>query len=399
MSSPPDINTLLLRVIEIGISLTGEQCLERLLGNIVTEARGFCNAEAGTLFLKEGDILNFTIAQNDALSSPVKSHDSDKTEPKSSPPSIKTSKIPLSKNSLAGYVGLTGEILNIPDVYKIPPFMPYSFSPNFDLENHYRSKSMLLVPMKDPKKGVIGVLGLINARSKDSGKHIPFDPCFERLLLALASQAAVAVRNAQLTEELKKAYRDTVITLSVAADYRDTETAAHVQRVSHYCHIIAQELGLPEAECELLLFASPMHDIGKIGIPDAILQKPGKLTDEEYEEIKKHTLYGERILSNCDAEVLKVSRQIALTHHEKWDGTGYPKGLKGQQIPLYGRIAALADVFDALSSTRCYKQAFDIDEVLNIIDQDAGSHFDPTVVAAFKQGLPRILKIQAKFSD
>lgn len=393
MADGLDVESLLVRLTKIGIALTSEQDVKSLLDRIVLEARRFTNSEAGSLYLREEGGLRFLVVQNDVIDGRARF---------TTQRVFQSRLIPLSKESLAGYVGVTGEVLNIADAYEIPAEQPYAFDPTFDQSNDYRTRSMLLVPMLTPQHDVIGVLQLINARGTTGERDeriVPFDPRFEDLVSSMASQAAVAVRNAQLTEELKNAYRDTVIALSVAAEFRDRDTAAHIQRMSHYCKVIAEQLGLPRGDVEMILFASPMHDVGKLGVPDSILQKPGKLTSEEYSEMQKHTLYGERILSISDAEILRVSREIAATHHEKWDGTGYPHKLAGEDIPLFGRIAALADVFDALSSRRCYKDPMPLDKSLDIVKKDSGTHFDPQVVDAFLRGIDDILAYKDEFAD
>jgi putative two-component system response regulator len=169
--------------------------------------------------------------------------------------------------------------------------------------------------------------------------------------------------------------------------------------MSRYSEVVAKAMGLTNAESESILFTSPMHDIGKIGIHDAILLKKGKLTDEEREEMKKHTIYGAEILTGSKHKLIKQAETIALTHHERWDGKGYPQGLKGEAIPLEGRIVALADVFDALSSTRCYKAAFDINEVIDLIIKESGAHFDPEVVKAFLSAQEKIMEIFNNYKE
>jgi hypothetical protein len=377
-----DIQSLLVRLSEIGIALSSEQDLHKLLNQIVLEARCFCNAEAGSLYLREPQGLRFVVAQNDAIDRRAGQRDRTSSL-------FSASLIPFTESSLAGYVGVTGKTLNIIDAYEIDSSLPFRFNP---------TRSMLLVPMSAPDGQVIGVLQLINARD-GSGASVSFDERFSNLVRSLASQAAVAVRNAQLARQLKDAYRDTVVALSVAAEFRDRDTAAHILRMSHYCGVIARKLGLPEAEVELILLASPMHDVGKLGVPDAILQKPGKLTDDEFREMQRHTIYGERILSISDAEILRISREIAASHHEKWDGTGYPHGLQGPEIPLNGRIAAVADVFDALCSRRCYKEPMPFDQAVALLVEQRGRHFDPTIVDAFIAGIDDVSHFMEIYAD
>jgi response regulator RpfG family c-di-GMP phosphodiesterase len=191
----------------------------------------------------------------------------------------------------------------------------------------------------------------------------------------------------------KRAQRETLLRLAIAAEYKDQETASHILRLSRYSEIIARHLGLSEKEIEILRDASPMHDIGKIGIPDHILQKPGPLTPEEFEVMKNHPKIGAGIFKNAHTPLYEACRIIALTHHEKWNGGGYPQGLKGEAIPLFGRIVAVADVFDALTTQRYYKPAFPLDTTLKIMKEYTGTHFDPRVMKAFMEGLEEMKKI------
>jgi putative two-component system response regulator len=214
-------------------------------------------------------------------------------------------------------------------------------------------------------------------------------------VLALASQAAVAVENSRLRTELQEAYRETIFRLARAAEYRDTDTGDHIRRVSQYAAEIARGAGMHEEEVEDLLLAVSMHDVGKIAVPDAVLKKPGRLEAGERLEIEKHTDFGSAILGGSGVAVLELSRQVAHTHHEKWDGSGYPCGLRGDEIPLAGRICALADVFDALTSRRCYKPPMPVEEACEIIRQGAGTHFDPRLAEIFFERLPRLLEIRA----
>jgi putative two-component system response regulator len=184
-------------------------------------------------------------------------------------------------------------------------------------------------------------------------------------------------------EKIKIASLDTVYRLSRAAEYKDEDTGAHVQRMSHYTSAIARSIGLSDKFIENILWAAPMHDIGKIGIPDRILLKPGKFEDAEWAIMKTHTTIGAEILKDSDSDFIKLAGEIALTHHEKWNGSGYPNGIKGEEIPLAGRIVALADVFDALTSERPYKAPFPLEKAFAIIREGQGSHFDTKVVDAF----------------
>ncbi|WP_417356224.1 HD-GYP domain-containing protein [Gallaecimonas pentaromativorans] len=201
------------------------------------------------------------------------------------------------------------------------------------------------------------------------------------------------------TRELEETREAIIVRLGRAAEYKDNETGMHVQRMSHYAFELARVLGMPEDWAVLLRMAAPMHDVGKIGIPDAILQKPGKLDDSEWLVMRTHPAIGAEILKDDTSPLMTMACKIALTHHEKFDGSGYPNRLKGEQIPLEGRIVAVADVFDALTSERPYKKAWSIEEAMALLKEEAGRHFDPQVVAAFDQVVDKVPQIRAAFAD
>ncbi|VFR94795.1 Response regulator [plant metagenome] len=187
--------------------------------------------------------------------------------------------------------------------------------------------------------------------------------------------------------------------LGMASEYKDNETGMHVVRMSHYAHRLALAAGYTAAQAEDVLHAAPMHDVGKIGIPDAILQKPGKLTGPEWDIMRRHAEIGARIIGEHETGLLRLARTIALHHHEKWDGTGYPQGLRGEEIPHVARIVAIADVFDALTSARPYKPAWPLEEALDLIRREGGKHFDPVLAELFLSCLPEILLIKERWAD
>lgn len=215
-------------------------------------------------------------------------------------------------------------------------------------------------------------------------------------------EAEVAKRTRQLKlafQKIKAASLDTIYRLSRAGEYKDEDTGAHILRMSHYSAAVAREMGLNRRTVESILYSAPMHDVGKIGTPDRILLKPGRLDTDECEIMKQHAVIGGRILEGSDAEFIKLAEVIALTHHEKWDGSGYPKGLKGGEIPLAGRVTAIADVFDALTSKRPYKEPLSLKKSFGIISEGRGNHFDPDVVDAFFAVEDEILYIKAQYKD
>lgn len=226
-------------------------------------------------------------------------------------------------------------------------------------------------------------------------------------MLALSDvRKKLADRAAWLAQEVRKATyeivqreKETVLRLSKAAEYRDPETGAHILRMAHYSELIARELGMSVPDQELLLEAAPLHDIGKVGIADEILLKPGKLGPEEFEIMKQHAVIGFEILKESSSKVLQAGAEIALHHHEKFDGTGYPRRVMGQEIPIFSRIVAVADVFDALTSERPYKKAWPLDQAAQQIKASAGTHFDPVCVAAFFEQWEAVLAIRQRLTD
>jgi putative two-component system response regulator len=203
----------------------------------------------------------------------------------------------------------------------------------------------------------------------------------------------------QRTRELEDTRLQIIRRLGRAAEYKDDETGYHVIRMSHYSRLLGLAAGMPEYRAEMLFHAAPMHDVGKIGVPDHILQKPGPLTPEEWLIVKKHPAIGAGIIGRHNNEMLEMARVIALTHHEKWDGSGYPRGLKGEAIPLVGRVVAIADAFDALTNVRPYKAAWPLEEAIAYLQREAGRHFDPKLVPRFLEQMPKITAIISQYSE
>ena len=201
------------------------------------------------------------------------------------------------------------------------------------------------------------------------------------------------------TKEIRDREQELIFRMSRAAEFRDPETGAHIQRMAHYSQIIARTLGLDAKAQKLILEAAPMHDVGKIGIPDYILLKPGKLTPEEFEVMKGHARLGFELLNGSGSEIVRAGAEVAISHHEKYDGSGYPHGLQGTKIPIFGRIVAVADVFDALTSERPYKKAWPIEDACKFLEDGRGTHFDPLCVEAFLASKDQILDIRQRFKD
>jgi len=239
------------------------------------------------------------------------------------------------------------------------------------------------------KNGRYGIVFLANSHQLDEIGH--------RLMELFTRNISIAYDNISLYQEIEDTQHEVILTLGTIAEFRSRETSEHVQRVALYSELLAQKAGLPTAEAKMIRLASPMHDIGKIGIPDSVLHKPGKLTDEEFEIIKSHCQIGYDMLKNSTRPILKTAATIALEHQEKWDGSGYPGGKSGTDIHIYGRITAVADVFDALGSDRCYKKAWELNRILDFFRAQRGRHFDPDLANILLDNLEEFLAIRDQF--
>lgn len=276
---------------------------------------------------------------------------------------------------IAGHVATTGEVLNIPDVYA-----DERFNPNIDKKTGYHTRNTLTAPMRNKRGEIIGVFQSIN---KLDGAFTRED---EELLDAISVIAATQIENAQLYEDQKKTFDSFVETLASTIDARDPLTAGHSKRIALYADEVAKVLGLPNQEREILRIAALLHDYGKIAVREAILTKDGRLTDEEFKHFQNHPGYTKRILEKINfTKELRPVPLIAASHHEKVDGSGYPSGLSSAQIPLLGKILAVVDVFDALTSKRHYRDRMEFAKVIDILEFESGTHFDPICVDSFKK--------------
>jgi len=247
------------------------------------------------------------------------------------------------------------------------------------------------ITIEDEIKGL--ELGAVDYISKPISP--PIVKARVRTHLALYDQNRELDRKVHVqTEELHETRLKVIQRLGRAAEFKDDDTGLHVIRMSHYARVLGLAAGMNDSEAEMLMNAAPMHDIGKIGIPDSILKKNGRLTEEEYEVMKTHCEIGARIIGEDSSELLQMAKTVALTHHEKWNGKGYPGGLQAEDIPRVGRIVAIADVFDALTSKRPYKKVWTVEKALTLMREASGKHFDPTLFALFVQSMPEILSIK-----
>lgn len=290
-------------------------------------------------------------------------------------------RIPMGKG-IMGRVAVTGKPINIKNAYA-----DKRFTVDIDKVLGYKTISYLVVPLKDSKGEILGIFQVSNKLAKT--QH--FTRNDEGILTLLGTVASNAIENAKLYENLRQAQLETIYRLAVTAEYRDQQgTARHLRNISTLSYMLAIAAGYSREFAENLRYASPLHDIGKVGLPDSILLKPGKLGKSQYENMKHHPVYGSKILADARSELLKTAYKIVLYHHERYDGSGYPYGLKGKKIPPEARILAVADVFDALCMPRVYKSAWGSRKSYKYIVSQSGKLFDPKIVTAFKKIFPQI---------
>lgn len=293
----------------------------------------------------------------------------------------------------SGFVGYSiehGEPLLIEDAAS-----DYRHNAANDRKTSYVTRTVITVPFVGNDGSILGAYQAIN---KQTPGAVFTRRDLEFLTLA-ASYAGKSLESVILHEEIVATQREILFTMGEIGESRSKETGNHVKRVAEYSYLLALGLGLSQEQAELLKMASPMHDIGKVAIPDSILQKPGKLTDEEFERMKDHTVIGYQLLNKSGRRLLRHAANIAHEHHERWDGSGYPRGLKGEAIDLFARITAVADVFDALGSARVYKAAWELERILELLRRESGRHFDPAVVDSFMRQLPALLSVREQYSD
>jgi len=290
---------------------------------------------------------------------------------------------------IVGHAIARNERLIINDVYADPRF-------NADVDRHtgYHTRNMLVVPMYNREGKIIGAFQAINRLD-----GAEFKPSDMRYILLASVYTAESIETSQLYEEIEATQREVVHLLGETGESRSKETGNHVRRVAEYSKILALAWGMDDEEAELLKNASPMHDLGKIAIPDAVLNKPGRFDEAERKVMDAHPELGYNILRNSDRRLLKAAAIVARQHHERWDGNGYPQGLKGEEIHIYGRITAIADVFDALGSDRVYKKAWPDAKTFAYFKEEQGRQFDPKLVDLFFNNLESLLKIREAFRD
>ncbi|MCL2093178.1 MAG: HD domain-containing protein [Treponema sp.] len=373
--------------------------LDLLLEGILEEARRVVKADAGSIYVKqlssEGGLQSETLAikyaQNDRIQ---------KTLPPGQKMMYEVFSLPINGNSISGYSALTRQVVHVPDMYEISPAAPYSFDPTFDQMTGYRSVSSFTFPLITDDQRLLGVIQLIN-KIDSQGNIVPFPEEDKIILTHFASYATIALQRAYMD-------RASILRMIRMSELRDPkETGTHVNRVAGFSVDIydlwAEKQNIDQRERGVyrdnLRMASMLHDVGKVAIADAILKKPGKLDTNEFLVMQQHTVYGASLFDDPQSPIDILSRDIALGHHENWDGSGYPEGRRGEEISLAGRIVAIADVYDALSSRRVYKEPWEEEQVLEEIKKMSGAKFDPSLVEVFFEVLPNVKQTRLLFQE
>ena len=402
-------------IIRLDSELSQIQDFDILLERILFEARKVVHADAGSIYITEKtddgvEKLFIKYSQNDTIQ---------KTLPPGKKMLYSFFSVDINEKSISGYCALKRKLINIPDMYNISPEAPYSFYSNFDMITGYKTISTLTIPLIAADQCLLGVVQVINAKDK-KGNVIPFKEDDEVLLSHFATNACTALQRVHLM-------RSMILRLIKVSELRDPkETGTHVSRVAGYAAEIYEQWALrhniSEEEknkyMDNLKISSMLHDIGKVAISDTILKKPARFTPEEYRVMQSHTVSGANLFHDINSTVDQLSKEIALTHHENWDGTGYPGwinpdtgiierpdengnplGREGEEIPLGGRIVALADVYDALCSKRVYKDPWCEDDILNEMRKLSGTKFDPELVDIFFEILPNIKQTQQRYPE
>jgi HD-GYP domain-containing protein (c-di-GMP phosphodiesterase class II) len=376
-------------ITSLGIELNQINDLDLLLERILSKARKWVNADAGSIYIREGKKLNFVYTQNDTLQSQLSEGEKQ---------IYSTFTIPLDDKSIAGFVALTGQALNLSNVYSLPPDAPYHFSSEADDVSGYKTHTMLTVPLKTTEGYILGVLQIINAQD-DNNEVIAFTKDDEKTMYYFAGIAAIAIDRAKLT-------RSIIMRMIKMTELHDPmETGAHANRVGSYSIEIyekwAHRRKIPREEIDekrdILKMAAMLHDVGKIAISDKILKKPGRLTEEEFEIMKQHTIQGWDGGGRGYPGHVEVKTGEPIAGKTSSNGVAKPK--KGEEIPLFGRIVALADVYDALSSARCYKKTFDEEKVLRILKEETGRQFDPELVGILLEIFDTIKSIRERYAS
>ena len=374
-------------LVDASLALSEVRDLEKLLELIAKTGVEMAHCEGCSIYGVEGESLRFLASTNAVLDQRV-------GKTKRMVENLRHFLVPLNNNSIAGFVAKSGGALNLADVYALNPSLPFHFNPDFDKRNGYHSQSLLTLPMCDSRGWVLGVMQFINHHNRQTARIEAFPDADLIYLRALANQVGVLLRNARINDQLRESRVEAVKKFVIASEFTDKDTGTHIERMGRYSALFCELMGQGSAYAEDVRLAAMLHDVGKITTPDAILKKPGPLNEAEWVVMHQHASNGYDILRDAQSPLLQMGAIVAQSHHEKWDGSGYPYGLAGDAIPLIGRVVALADVFDALSSRRCYKDPWSMDAVVPYLARLGGSHFDPALVKLFMSNVDRFVDIR-----
>ena len=406
-------------LVDIDTKLNQIKDLDLLLENVLLEARRVVNADAGSIYINEA-LNNEGEKKAELAIKYTQNETTQKHLPPGQKPIYSFFTFPIDYKTISGYCALTQQLVNVPDAYNLAEGVPFSFNKQFDLFSGYKTISVLAVPLKSAEGKLLGVIQVFNSKDKD-GNTVPFSANDEVLISHFAINASVALQKAQIMNTM-------ILRMIKMAELRDPkETGSHVNRVAGYaaeifdCWAGKREEWNREKKnkyIDNLRIASKLHDVGKVAISDTILKKPARFTPEEYLIMQSHTVIGSAIFGNPQSLLDEMSRDIALTHHENWDGTGYPGwvdpvsgapqqvdkdnkvlGKKGSEIPVEGQIVSIADVYDALCSRRVYKEPWKEENVLEEIRNLSGTKFNHELVDVFFEILPNIKNVQARFPE
>ena len=371
-------------VMQASISLSEIQDFDALISNMAATALTIGSCEGTTIYRAEKDQLRFLCTLNKHISSDIVTQN------------LKNRFLPIDDATIAGHCARTRRLLNLEDVYNLPSPLETTFNRRWDMINNYRSKSMLVIPMCDSQGDLLGVMQLIN--HLEHGAVKPFPAELERFLRALANQCGIILRNTHMANELRRSRIEAVKKFVLTSEFHDPDTGGHIERMGHYSGFLYSKIGKSRAEVDDMSLAAMLHDVGKIAIPDRVLKKPGSLTTDEWNIMKTHAQMGHDMLIESESPLLQIGAIVAQAHHEKWNGSGYPFALQGDHIPIEGRIVAIADVFDALCSKRCYKEGWPLERVLDHMTTGAGIHFDPGLLSVFIDNMDAVLELRRKIS-
>ncbi|MCO5168249.1 MAG: HD domain-containing protein [Planctomycetes bacterium] len=375
------LTTLLQSIAQAGSRLRGAAAPDEVAEVLLRDARRLLRCQAGVVRLVEAEHLQLLVAHNEVI-------------PPAALAGRRGEREPLVGSSVAAHVARGAVRLTAPEPAAL---VGLAWDDAFEARHGFRTRALMALPVLGRDGRPLAVLELQNPVGAD-GDAASFSAEQEELAAILTTQAGLALEHALAAERARAEQAELVFALAATPEHRDPDIGWHVRRIAGYSRVLARSMGLDDGAVRVIELASALHDVGKVGIPPEILLKPGKLTDEEFAITREHCALGAQLLAVEGVPLLERAAEIAHSHHERWDGRGYPRALTGAAIPLAGRIVAIADVFDALTTRRSYKPAMGIEQSLRILAQESGKHFDPELVDAFQRVFSDILDVKRRFT-